>query len=150
MPFTFTTIPFQTLMRAAAVALISGYANSIGLRIQIYPARPKPLMVPSAFVDLMREETAFTGPTQRQRTVTAEILAVWGLFDSLEAVKQRDAFCDGFADYVTDHRDQADPHSVIASVVFQDTPAFVPDWIDPDEQKVYYATRIALEGYVSA
>ena len=75
---------------------------------------------------------------------------LWGLFDSKEAVEQRDAFCDGFADYITDHRDQADPHSVLASVAFQDVPSFVPDWVPPDEQLVYYATRIALEGYVSA
>ena len=150
MPFAFTTIPFQTRMRAAAVALLSGYANGANLTLQVYPGRPRVLMVPSAFPDSIREETAFTGPTQRQRTVTVEILVLWGLFDSKEAVEQRDAFCDGFADYITDHRDQADPHSVLASVAFQDVPSFVPDWVPPDEQLVYYATRIALEGYVSA
>jgi hypothetical protein len=150
MPFTFQTIKFQTLMRAAAVALLSGYANGASLKLQVYPGRPRVLMVPSAFPDAIREETAFTGPTNRRRTVTVEVLVLWGLFDSKEAVDQRDAFCDGFADYVTDHRDQADPHSVISSVSFADVPAFVPDWVPPAEQLVYYATRIALEGYVSA
>jgi len=150
MPFSFTTIAFQTKMRAAAVALLSGYANEATLKLQVYSGRPRVLMVPSAFPDSMREETVFTGPSNRQRTVTVDILVLWGLFDSKEAVDQRDAFCDGFADWVTDHRDQADPHSVLASVAFQDVPAFVPDWIPPDEQLTYYATRIALEGYVSA
>jgi hypothetical protein len=150
MPFTFTTIPFQTLMRAAAVDLLTAYAAGASLKLQVYPGRPRTLFVPSAFPDLMREATVFTGPTQRQRTVTVEIVAVWGLFDSAEAVAQRDAFCDGFADYVTDHRHQADPHAIIGGVAFQDIPNFIPDWIPPAEQASYYATRIALEGYVSA
>jgi len=133
MPFAFTTIKFVALMRAAAVALLS-----------------RVLMVPSAFPDSMNGDSAFTGPKNRQRTVTVALLIIWGLFDSKEAADQHDAFIDGFEDYVLDHRDQADPHSVIASVSWQDVPSFVPDWVPPDEQLVYYATRIALEGYVSA
>jgi len=65
-------------------------------------------------------------------------------------VAQRDAFCDGFADYVTDNRGKADPRSVIASVAFQDVPNFIPEWLPPEQQASYYATRIAVEGYVSA
>jgi hypothetical protein len=150
MPFTFTTIPFQTLMRKAAVDLLTEYAQDASLKLQVYPGRPRSVYPPTAFPDLMREETVFTGPTQRQRTITVELVAVWGLFDSAEAVAQRDAFCDGFADYVTDNRGKADPRSVIASVAFQDIPNFIPDWLPPEEQASYYATRIALEGYVSA
>jgi hypothetical protein len=150
MPFTFTTIPFQTLMRKGAVALLSEYANTAPIKLQVYPGRPRVLMPPSAFPDSVREETAFTGPKNRQRTVTVELLILWGLFDSKEAVDQRDAFCDGFADYVTDNRGKIDERSAIASIAFQDVPAFVPDWVPPDEQLTYYATRIALEGYVSA
>lgn len=151
MPFTFTTIPFQTKMRAAAIALLTEYAAGASLKLQVYPGRPTSLYLPSAFPDAVREDTAFTGPTQRQRTVTVELIVLWGNFDSAEAVAQRDAFCDGFADYVTDNRGKADPHSVIASVSFQDTPNFAPDWLLPlEQQRAYYATRIALEGYVSA
>jgi hypothetical protein len=150
MPFTFTTIPFQALMRKAAVDLLTEYATGASLKLQVYPGRPRSVYPPTAFPDLMREETVFTGPTQRQRTITVELVAVWGLFDSAEAVAQRDAFCDGFADYVTDNRGKADPRSVIASVAFQDIPNFIPDWLPPEEQASYYATRIALEGYVSA
>jgi len=150
MPFTFTTIPFQTLMRKAAVDLLTEYAAGAGIKLQVYPGRPKSLYPPTAFPDSIREETVFTGPVQRQRTVTVELLVLWGLFDSKEAVDQRDAFCDGFADYVTDHRDQADPHTVLAGVAFQDAPAFVPDWVPEDQQVTYYATRIAVEGYASA
>lgn len=150
MPFAFTTIPFQTLMRAAAVELLNGYAAGVPLKLQVYPGRPKSLYPPTAFVDTVREDTAFTGPSQRQRTVTVEVAVLWGLFDSKEAVEQRDAFCDGFADYVTDHRDQAHPKSVLASVAFVDVPNFIPDWVPIEEQLSYYATRIAVEGYVSA
>lgn len=150
MPFTFTTIAFQTLMRAAAVALLTEYASGANLKLQVYPGRPKTLYPPTAFPDAVREETTFTGPTQRQRIVTVELLALWGDFDSAEAVAQRDAFCDGFADYVTDNRGKADPRSVIASVAFQDVPNFIPEWLPPEQQASYYATRIAVEGYVSA
>jgi hypothetical protein len=150
MPFTFTTIAFQTLMRAAVVKLLTEYASGASLKLQVYPGRPKSLYPPTAFPDAVREETVFTGPTQRQRTVTVEVIALWGDFDSAEAVAQRDAFCDGFADYVTDHRDEADPHSVLAGVAFQDVPNFIPDWLPPEQQSSFYATRIAVEGYVSA
>ncbi len=151
MPFTFTTIPFQTLMRKAAVDLLTEYASGANLKLQVYPGRPASLYLPSAFPDAISEETVFTGPTQRQRTVTVNLIVLWGLFDSKEAVDQRDAFCDGFADYVTDHRDKADPHSVLAGVSFQDVPNFAPDWLLPlEQQRLYYATRIAVEGYVSA
>ena len=150
MPFTFTTIPFQTLMRAAAVDLLTEYATGASIKLQVYSGRPRSLYPPTAFPDLVREATVFTGPTQRQRTVTVELVALWGDFDSKEAVDQRDAFCDGFADYVTNNRGKADSRSVIASVAFQDVPNFIPDWLPPEEQASYYATRIALEGYVSA
>ena len=150
MPFSFTTIKFQTLMRKAAVDLLTEYASGASIKLQVYPGRPKSIYPPSAFPDLMREQTVFTGPTQRQRVVTVELVAVWGLFDSAEAVAQRDDFCDGFADYVTANRGKADPHSVIASVAFADIPNFIPDWLPAADQASYYATRIALEGYVSA
>lgn len=150
MVFTFTTIPFQTRMRKAAVDLLTEYAQGANIKLQVYPGRPRSLYPPTAFPDAIREETVFTGPTQRQRTVTVDLVALWGDFDSAEAVAQRDAFCDGFADYVTDNRDKADPHSVLAGVAFQDVPNFIPDWLPPEEQQSYYATRIAVEGYVSA
>ena len=149
-PFTFTTIAFQTKMRAGVMTLLREYITGTGIKGQIYPGRPTKLFAPSFFPDLMNEETVFSGPKNRQRTVRASVLAVWGLFDSLEAVTQRDAFCDGFADYVTDNRDVIDPAAVIGAISFDDIPDFVPNWIAPDEQITYFATRITLEGYVSA
>jgi hypothetical protein len=147
-PFTFTTTSMQTLMRAAVVTLLTDYASGASIKLQVYPGRPRTLYPPAAFPDSMSEQTVFTGPKNRQRTVTIETLVLWGLFDSAEAVAQRDAFCDGFADYVTDNRDAVDPRATISAIAFQDLPNFVPDWIPPEEQLSYYATRIAVEGYV--
>lgn len=150
MPFTFTTIAFQTKMRAGVMTLLREYITGAGIKGQIYPGRPSVLMVPSFFPDTMNEETVFTGPKNRQRTVRAAVIAVWGVFDSLEAVNQRDAFCDGFADYVTDHRDVIDPAATIGSIAFDDLPDYVPNWLPENELVTYFATRITLEGYVSA
>lgn len=150
MPFTFTTIPFQTLMRAAAIALLTEYKSGANLKMQVYPGRPRSLEPPTCFPDSVDESTVFSGPKNRLRTVSVNLIALWGLFDSGEAVAQRDAFCDGFADYVTDNRGKADTNTVIASIGFSDIPNYVPDWLPPEEQRSYYATRITLEGYASA
>lgn len=144
---TFTTIPFQTQMRAAAVDLLTDYAFDAAIKLQVYPGRPRTLYPPSAFVDRLAETVVYTGPTMRQRTPRVIVVAVWGLFDSAEAVAQRDAFVDGFLDWVTDRFHAAGDTTLIAAIATEDVPSFVPDWVPPEQQLTYYATEITLEGY---
>jgi hypothetical protein len=147
----FTTYAFQAAMRAASVSLLTGYASAASISLQVYAARPMSIQPPTAFVEAMTEDTVFTGPTNRQRTVRAELLVLHGLFDSKEAADQRDAFVDGFADYVTDHREAAGVATVIAGLSTQDVPVYQPDWgSDQQRNTVYYGTRILLEGFASA
>ncbi len=141
-----TRIPFQTKMRDAAVQLLSDYAADRELKLQIYPGRPASLFPPTAFIDRMSERVAFVGPTFRQRTVTCQIVVIHGLFDSKDATIQRDAFVDGFTEWVLDNREAADPNTEIGAVTVDDDPNYVPDWVKPENQRSYFATVINLEG----
>jgi len=138
---------FQVDFRAACVALLTAYAGDAGVRLQTYPARPRTVNPPTAFVDSIREVIRYSGPTIRQRTPTAEVIVVHGLFDSKDAADQRDAFVDGFLDWALTRYHQASPNTLIAPVEVEDLPSFVPDWLEPAAQRTYYATRIAMEGY---
>lgn len=136
----------QTAMRAAAIQLMTNYAASLDepLPLQLYRARPASLNPPTGFVDSMRETITYTGLNQRQPT--ADVIVVWGLFDSGTAVDQRDAFVDGFVDWTLDNIHAAGGNTTMAVVDIEDIPAFVPDWLAPALQRTYYATRFALEG----
>lgn len=141
---TATRIPFQTLMRAAAVAFLTDYANDVGVRMQIYPGRPRSIAPPTGFVDLIRERISYTG--LNQRIPQADVIVIHGIFDSMEAVNQKDAFVDGFIDWSLDRLHQANPNTLVAVVEVADVPDYVPDWMPPEQQRTYYASRITLEG----
>lgn len=146
-----TRIPFQTAMRTAACDLLRDYRAAVGIPLNVYEARPATIRTPHAFVDRMTEVLAYPGDSSvayRQRTPRAEVLVLHGTFDSKDTVAQRDAFVDGFIDWVTDNVHAADPNTLISLVATEDEPTFVPDWIYPEEaRKVYYGTRLILEGY---
>lgn len=138
----------RTAMRAAAVTMLTDYAASTNptLRLQVYPARPRTLYPPTAFVDSIRE-TINTETTQLfQRIPTAEIIVLHGIFDSKDAADQADAFVDGFLDYTFDRYHAAGANTGCVVTDYEDLPDYVPEWLPPAEQKTYYATRIALEG----
>ena len=145
----------QAPMRAACVALLTGYAaDLIGtppdevprVKLQVYPARPRSLAPPTAFVDSLSERFDFLGPTLIQRHPRANVIVLHGLFDSKEAADQRDAFVDGFVDWCLTRYHQAGANTTIGLVEVEDIPDYVPDWMPPAEQKTYYATRFELEG----
>ena len=69
-----------------------------------------------------------------------------GLFDSKDAADQRDAFVDGFLDWAIDRYHAAGANTLVAVRAVQDLPNYVPDWLPPEEQRTYYATRLSLEG----
>jgi hypothetical protein len=143
---TFTTIAFQTAMRAACVTLLTNYASSASLKLQVYPGRPRTLYPPTGFVDALSETINLDGPRMRQRFVRATITVVHGLFDTAEAAAQRDAFVDGFADWVLDNPAAAGAATLIGdSIGLDDLPSYVPEWIL--DAPTYYATNIVLSGY---
>ncbi len=143
-----TRIPFETYMRAAAVQMLSDFAQATSMPLQIYPGRPLTVNPPTAYVESIDEDITFssTGPN-RQRKPRLSIRIVWGLFDSAEAVAQRDYFIDNFVDWVTDN-----PHAAGGSVIFgdmsiSDDPNFVADWMPPERQKSLFASLFTVEGW---
>jgi hypothetical protein len=76
-------------------------------------------------------------------------VTVWGLFDSAEAADQRDAFVDAFHELTRTAYHEAGPNTLVKIRTLEDIPNFVPDWMPPEEQGPYYATRIVLEGFAT-
>jgi hypothetical protein len=136
----------QADLRAASVTLLSEYAADAGTKLQVYPARPRSIFPPTGFVDVIRESIEHIGPTLRQRKPVAEVIVIHGIFDSKEAADQKDAFVDGFLDWVVTRYHSAGANTLIGVTDTEDLPNYVPEWMPPAEQKVYYATRITLEG----
>jgi hypothetical protein len=135
-------------MRAAAVELLRDSGLDMGIKLQVYPGRPASIAPPCAFVDRIRERIAYVGPTSRQRVPQADVYVIHGLFDSKEAADQKDAFVDGFLDWILSRYHAAGSNTLIAAVGTEDDPNYVPDWLPPvnGRQAVYYATLIQLEG----
>ncbi len=135
--------------RAAAVTFMTEYAVSMDIGLQVYPGRPRTLRPPTAFVDGINETfNAFT-ESHYQGNITVRVIVLWGLFDSLDAVTQKDEFIDGMAAWAYSHPHQAGGNSLIWLAETQDLPDYVPEWIVPEQQKTYYATEITLGGFVA-
>ena len=140
---------FQADVRAAAMTTLAAYATAQSVKLQTYPGRPRSIAPPTAFVDTMRESTTYLGQVM-QRTVQADIVLIHGSFDSKEAVEQKDAFVDGYYDHVRDNSmSAAGANTTLGVVSTEDDPTFVPDWLPISEQRVYFATRITLEGFTA-
>lgn len=140
----------QASVRAAAVTLLESFAASTGVKLQTYPGRPASLFPPSAFVDRIGETLEWSGTGWPQRSVRAEVVVVHGVFDSGEAVAQKDDFVDGFVYWIADNFGAAGANTVLSLISVEDEPAWQPDW-NPANLKgaiaIYYATRLTLEGY---
>ena len=136
----------QADIRAAAAELLKDYAASAGTKLQVYPARPRSIFPPTAFVDVIRESIDYFGMTLRQRRPIAEVVVIHSDIDSKGAADQKDAFVDGFLDWVTDRYHAVGANTLIAVTETEDIPNYVPDWMPPEQQLVYYATRLTLEG----
>lgn len=134
----------QTAMRAAAVDFMEDYAASASIKLQVYPARPASIYPPTAFVDSLAETIDYTNLNQRHPT--ADVVVIHAVFDSKEAADQRDAFVDGFIDWVMSNVHGAGANTTIGVVELQDIPDFIPEWLPPAVQKTYYASRITLRG----
>lgn len=139
--------PMHAAIRAASVSLLTAYGVSAGIKLQVYPGRPLSIYPPTAFVDRIHETVVYTGITLRQRTPRAEVVVIHGLFDSAETVAQKDAFVDGFMDWVTVNYKAMDDNSTLAVIATEDDPNYIPDWVPIERQRSYYATTLTLEGY---
>lgn len=138
---------FQADCRAATVTMLTAYKTAASIKLQVYPGRPRSLVPPTAFVDGIRESITLTGITLHQRRPIVDVIVIHGLYDSLEAATQKDAFADGFVQWVIDNYHAAGANTLIAPVDLEDLPTYVNDWMPPAEQKTFYATRISLEGF---
>jgi hypothetical protein len=135
----------QADLRAAAVDLLTDYAASAGIKLQVYPGRPASIHPPTAFVDMIHEDITYDG--LRQRTARVECIVLHAPFDTKDAAAQKDAFVDGFLDWVTNDIHAAGGNTTVGVVHTEDIPAWQPDWVPPDQRRQYYATQITLEGY---
>lgn len=142
---------FQEDVRAAAVSTLEAYASGASVKLQVYPGRPRTIYPPTAFVDAMRETIAYVGHLM-QRTVQADVMLIHGDYDSADSAAQKDAFVDGYIDYIRDPSTgfhAAGASTTLGVVATEDDPTFVPDWLGRENGggRTYYATRITLEGY---
>lgn len=133
-------------MRQAAIDLLEQYRSDAGIFLQVWPGRPNDIRTPTAFVDGIRETITYPGMTQVQRRPQADVLVLHGFFDSKDTVAKRDAFCDGFLAWVVPRFHQAGANTLLAVVAMEDDPEYEATW-SQKEARVYYATRITLEGY---
>jgi hypothetical protein len=137
----------QADARAASATMLRAYGTSAGLALQVYEGRPATINPPTAFVDRISETIEYVGITLRQRTPRVEVVVLHGKFDSKDSAAQKDAFVDGFLDWVTANYHAAGANTLIAVTSTDDEPVYVADWLPPERQGPWYATRMTLEGF---
>lgn len=148
-----TKVAMRAAMRTASVSLLEDYIADANppYTVQVYRTIPTSIHPPTAFVERVSETQLFTGPTQRQRSMTARVIVLWRLFAELErgdAVDQLDAFLDGFTDWALTHYHEPGPTELISTARIDDDPYYqVADSAKGGQLRTYYAARIDLEGY---
>jgi hypothetical protein len=135
--------------RAAAVTLLDAYAvaQNPDVLLQTYPGRPRSIHAPCAFVDRVSVAVSYDSSALGNQTASVEVVILHGLMDTKEAVDQADAFVDGFTAYVDTQVHAAGGNRSFGGVGSEDEPNYVPEWQPPAEQRVYFATRITLQGF---
>lgn len=128
------------------MTMVAAVATAQSVKLSTYPGRPASIAPPHAFVDVLRESIEYVGHLM-QRTVQADLVIVWGAFDSKAATEQKDAFADDLIAYVRTQVHAAGANTTIGVVSTEDDPTFLPDWLPREQQRTYYATRVTLEGY---
>lgn len=140
----------QAAVRAASVQLLKDYAANAQIKLQVYPGRPASIHPPTAFVDRISTSFVHAGPELIQHNVRVSVVLLHGRFDSKEAADQRDAFVDGFVDWVASRFHAAGANTITGLVGVEDQAVYTPDWLPPSPEHVYYATEILLEGYAES
>ena len=132
-------------MRAAAVTLLTDYGSDASIKLSVYRSRPVSINPPHAFVDTVGE-TLDHSTNLTRRTPVAEVIVVHGIYNHGESADQRDAFMDGFVEWAETRFHAAGANTLIAVAAIADLPDWQPDWSDT-ETRIFYSTRITLEGY---
>ena len=73
---------------------------------------------------------------------------VWRVYDTGDAVDQRDRFVDGFYAYVMDNYHAFGGNAECNWIGVADDPSWTPDWI-PGDTESKFLTEITLEGRAS-
>lgn len=137
----------QAAYRAAAITFLTDYAADAEVKMQIYPGRPLSVMPPTGFVDEIRETFLSFTESTFQGQPEVDVIVLFGLFDSKEAVDQKDAFVDGLLEWVYANPHEAGANTLCSVNSTQDLPAYVNDWVPPDKQRTFYGCRITLGGF---
>lgn len=137
---------FHADIRAAAVAFLTDYADEVGVKMQVYPARPKSINPPTGFVDAISEDLDHT-TLLTARVPRAEIIVLFGTYDYADTAAQKDGFVDGLIDWAESRFHQAGTNTMCAIDATEDLPEFIPTWLPPDVQRTYYGTRLTLGGF---
>lgn len=138
---------FRADLRAACVTMLTAYAASASIKLQVYPGRPRSINPPTAFVDNITETVTDSGHIFQRRPV-ATVVVVHGSFDSADAAEQADLFMDGFLEWVEDNIHAAGSSTVLGNMTAEDDPTYVPEWLGPRQGLgTYFATRITVEGF---
>jgi hypothetical protein len=143
-------LPLQTNARAGTVALVEAYRQSASLTLgQLYRARPAGSpKVPSIYIDRITEGADSFSAEESQRVVVVALRCVWGVYNTGDAVDQRDRFVDGLYGYLMDSgKDAFGANAVIYWRTVTDNPDWTPEWLP--ESDPYYMTEITLEGHAS-
>ena len=141
---------------AGTVTLVDDYRTAASLELgQLYRARPMQIKAPSVWVDSIVENTSAFTVEESQRVVRVTLRVVWRIYDSGDAVDQRDKFVDGFYAHVKDNPDAFGPNAECDWIGVSDDPGWVPDWTvgsgtrPTGDNETYYLTEITLEGRAS-
>jgi hypothetical protein len=142
-------LPLQANARAGAIALVDGYRTAANLELgQLYRARPKGSpKLPCVFIDRITEGADSFTREESQRTVLVALRIVWGVYDTGDAVDQRDRFVDGFYGHVMDNPHAFGANALVYWRAVTDNPEWTPEWLDQSES--YFMTEITLEGFAS-
>jgi len=138
------TIPFASLAREKTLDLLAELADGIGIKLSIYPARPATISPPHAFIDRASERFDHDTIDFAARHPRLVVKICWGLFDSKDAVLQRDRFVDELFDWFRDNPHAFHPNSLQAPITVTDDPSFVAQWSRTSGP--FYATEIVVEG----
>jgi hypothetical protein len=143
-------LALQTGARAGTVTLVEAYRTTTGLSLgQLYRGRPTQIKAPSVWIDSIVENTDAFTVEESQRVVRVTLRIVWRVYDTGDAVDQRDRFVDGFYDHVqTSGYHAFGANSECNWIGVTDDPAWTPDWIVGDTES-YFLTEITLEGRAS-
>lgn len=135
------------------MALLTAYVASAGITMQLYRAKPRQAKPPTGYIEGIEESLTEYTLTTRQRTTRARVRLLWrDDVDAGAAVDQRDAFVDGFLDWVADNYHAFGDNTLASAVSVSDDPDFAFEDSAHDGREAfatYFSTVLTLEGFAA-